>query len=341
MKRRLSIPGIRICAFLLFSVVASAEMNAQDLHYSQFYLNPMHLSPATTGVFKGDIRATALYRSQWQQVPVAYKTFSAAVEWKALERQNNQFSLGLMLQNDEAGDAGLSWLQLGATLGVARALNANHAISAGFGIALAQRSFDIGGLTFKNQWGGDTFNPKLPSGESFNRSSGLAPTLSAGLLWHFQQTDTRSQIVLGAGLSHLNEPIVSLGDFDERLARRISFLINAKWQINSLYDLVIVGSGQQMVQAEEWLFGAGIRRILTTGLANETTLQVCLSHRFQDAFIPAIQLERNNWTLGLSYDWNTSPFESATNGRGGIEIAVIWRRIPVPALKNVKSCPVF
>ena len=105
--------------------------------------------------------------------------------------------------------------------------------------------------------------------------------------------------------------------------------------------MVFIAEWQQMTRAKELLFGAGIRRILSSGLANETVLQMTLTHRLGDAIIPAIQLERNNWTLGMSYDWNTSAFETATRGRGGIEIAVIWRKIPAPVFKNVKSCPVM
>jgi hypothetical protein len=142
-------------------------------------------------------------------------------------------------------------------------------------------------------------------------------------------------------MAHLNKPLVSLGDFDVSLPRRISFYGNMILQLNERHDLVFCSEWQQMAKARELLFGAGIRRILTAGLANSTILQLTLSHRLHDAIIPAVQIERNNWTLGMSYDWNTSAFDMATRGHGGIEIAVIWRRIPVPALKIVKSCPVF
>lgn len=327
-----------IVTIVIATVLSSA---AQDLHYSQFYNNPMHLSPSATGIFKGDLRAATLYRSQWKNVPVAYETYSGSVEWKAVQRPRNMFSFGLQLQNDKAGDAGMSWLQLGANIGVAQALNQNHAISIGFGLALAQRSVDIDGLTFKNQWGGDVFDPGLPTGESFAPASGLAPTLSAGLQWQFEDNTARTRIDIGGGLAHINKPVVSLGDFAKKLPIRISCFANAYWQLQTRLDLVFVNNWQQMGAAKELLFGTGIRQILTTGLANETSLQFTIAHRLGDAFIPAIQVDRNNWTLGLSYDWNTSAFDTATRGRGGIEIAVIWRRVPVPVLPTVKSCPVF
>ena len=126
-------------------------VTAQDLHFSQFYHNPIHLNPASTGLFRGDMRAAALYRTQWSTVPVSYQTFSGAFDWKAMRRKGNLISAGLLLQHDQAGDAALRWTQIGFSGSVAHAIGATQALSAGFGIAFAQHSFDISGLKFKNR----------------------------------------------------------------------------------------------------------------------------------------------------------------------------------------------
>lgn len=326
---------------LPFICLVCGYVRGQDLHYAQFDLNPMQLNPAAAGVFQGDLRAALQYRSQWQQVPVAYKTYSGSFEWRIEQGRNSQFGLGLQLQQDKAGDAGLSWTQAGMNVSVGRIVFSNNLLAAGFGIALLQRKFDIGGLTFQNQWGGDYFNPDLPTGEHFNRTSGLAPSLSAGLLWHGRASQSRSEWTLSGGAAHLNRPVVSFDDTRNRLPERLSFFGKAYAQINTLYDLVLLGEYQQMTKARETVLGAGVRRILSTGIANETSVQFTLSFRLHDALIPAIQVERNNWLAGISYDCNLSPFNTATRGRGGIEIAAIWRRIPVPPPKTIISCPPF
>ncbi|MBL7829026.1 MAG: PorP/SprF family type IX secretion system membrane protein [Saprospiraceae bacterium] len=331
---------MRYSCFLIFWFVAAC-LGAQDLHYSQYYLNPMSLSPAATGMFHGDLRVACLYRSQWPSVPVGYETFSGAVDWKALERGRNRLAVGLMLQNDQAGDAGLSWVQLGGSIGVAHALSAEQTLGLGFGVSLVQRHFDLQALTFKNQWGGDSFNAALPTKETFYDASNFAPSFSTGLNWRYQSVEKRTQVNAGGGIAHLNRTVVNLGDFAYLLPRRISFYGNAVWQLHYLYDLVLMSEWQSMADAEELLFGAGIRYILSSGLANHTAIQFAVNYRLKDAIIPSIQIERNNWLVGISYDWNVSSFNTATNGRGGMEIAVIWRKIPVPALKTVKSCPPF
>jgi type IX secretion system PorP/SprF family membrane protein len=323
-------------------LLCSLPLAGQDLHFSQFYHHPMQLNPASTGIFKGNLRAAGLYRAQWQSVPVNYQTFAAAVDWKALRRDKDLLAVGFSLANDQAGDAGLSWTQVGATASVAHALGASQAISAGFGISVAQRAFDISGLTFKNQWAGDVFDPSRPTKEPFGARGNFFPSLSAGLNWHFERPESRTRLDIGAGATHLNRPVVSLGDFEgERLPLRVTFCANASLQMQKLLDAVFFAAAQEMARSREIIFGGGIRRVLTTGIANETAVQATLALRIGDALVPAVQVERNAWTIGLSYDWNISEFEVATGGRGGIEIAAVYRLVPVPPLKTVRACPIF
>lgn len=341
-----SIKHIRMRFFILVALAVSLSFtttSAQDLHFSQFYHNPMHLSPASTGMFRGDMRGAVLYRSQWTSVPVSYQTFAGAFDWKAIRNRTNMVSFGGLLQHDHAGDGVLSWNQIGITGSVAHAIGATQAIAAGFGVAFAQRNFDISGLKFKNQWGGDYFDPSLPSKETMGDRSGMIPTFSVGVNWLYEPGDTRTRIQTGIGLFHLNRPSSGFsGDSESRLPVRLTGHVQLTKQMGEWLDLIAVGALQQMNTAHEIIAGAGVRRILAmtqTGAA--TAVQFTLSSRLGDALIPAFQLERGSWTFGVSYDWNTSDFEAATNNRGGIELALIYRTLPVPPPKVFKACPIF
>lgn len=313
-------------------------LQAQDLHYSQFYLNPTHMSPALTGIFRGDLRAAGSYRSQWKSVPVSYQTFSGTVDWKTLKRDANLLSLGFQVQHDGAGDAALTWTQIGAMASVAHALGEHHALSAGAGLAFAQRSFDLSKLKFKNQWSGDLFDAALPTGENFDKNSGFAPTLSAGINWHYEPGDSRTRLDAGIGGFHLNQPNLNFrDDADRRLPVRLALVLNGAYQMGEFTDAVAFGAGQQMGEAREIVLGGGLRRVLSEYAA----VQFTLATRLGDALIPAFQVEWQNWVAGLSYDWNTSDFEIATNKRGGFEIAVVYRTLPVLPVKSFKSCPIF
>jgi type IX secretion system PorP/SprF family membrane protein len=333
---------IRLPVWALLLLSAWARLGAQDLHFSQFYHNPQQHNPAQTGMFEGDLRAAALYRSQWTTVPVNYRTFAGAVDWKASRWKTNLLSVGLLVEHDRAGDAALTWTQVGATVAVAHAVGAGQALSAGFGLGLAQRSFDIGGLAFRNQWTGDVYDPSLPTGETFNRTSGLSPTLSAGLAWLWQPAGSRRRLTAGLGAFHLNRPAVGFHDDTElRLPMRFALQAQAAWPVGPRFDLVGFVLAGQMASAREVVAGGGVRMPWTTGSGAFSALQFTLATRTGDALIPALQLEYQSWTVGVSYDWNRSAFEAATDGRGGVEVAVVYRPLPVPPLKNFKACPIF
>jgi type IX secretion system PorP/SprF family membrane protein len=328
---------IRLFTLIFLGVAALA--GAQDLHYSQFYHNPMHFGPAQTGAFDGDLRAMGLYRSQWSSVPVPFRTMALGADKKVLQRGNNTLAAGLLVQHDKAGDGGLTWTQVGLSASVAHALNPRHALSVGFGAGMAQRRFDISGLKFRNQWTGDVFDPALPTKETFEQSSGLKPTLSAGINWRFSMPDLRTGANVGLGVFHLNRPSVGFRDnAREPLPMRLALSANSTVRLNQNFDLVVFAGAWQMDKAQEILAGGGARMWLTP---DETALRFTIAARLGDAVIPALQYEFGDWTVGLSYDWNVSDFEAATRGRGGVEVAVVYRALPVPPVKTFKSCPIF
>lgn len=329
---------MRSPVFVVFALWFSSQVAAQDLHFSQFYHNPLHLNPALTGVFRGDFRAACSYRSQWSSVPVPYRTFSGTVDWKSLKRDLNLLSLGFQLQHDRAGDAALTWTQVGATASAAHALGERQALSAGLGLAVVQRGFDISKLTFRNQWSGDEFVAALPTGESFDKNSGFSPTLSAGLNWHYAPPNTHTHLNAGLGVLHLNRPNIHFrDDIAQKLPMRLTLIFNAALQLGEFTDIVAFGAAQRMSKAREIIAGGGLRRVLS----DDTAVQFSLATRLGDALIPAVQMEWREWTAGLSYDWNTSAFDIATGGRGGVEIAVVYRPLPVPPMRAFKACPVF
>lgn len=333
---------IRLVFLLLLAFIPGfTTVCAQDLHYSQFYNNPVHNNPASTGLFAGNLRANLHYRSQWEKVPVQYRTQAAGVEWKAMQKASTQITIGLLLQHDGAGDASLQWTQAGLNLALARTISNRQTISAGFGTALVQRSVDVSDLTFKNQWADGAFDASRPTKENFNRSSGLTPSLAAGLSWQYM-VNHHTRIQVGGGAFHLNPVNVNLVDDGTYiLPKRWSGQVSGTFQIHPQYDLVLFGMYQTMLKNNEIITGGGIRFWLADVPGNHIAAQVTMATRPGDALIPAFQIDYNAWTFGLSYDWNTSPFKIATQGRGGLELSLIYRALPVSQVPVFKACPIF
>ena len=69
-------------------------------------------------------------------------------------------------------------------------------------------------------------------------------------------------------------------------------------------------------------------------------LHLGLGLRLNDAWYPMVALTYKNLYAGLSYDFNFSNFDIATNGRGGPELSVIYRMTKVPT-GPFKPCPIY
>ena len=61
---------------LLFFV---PNIQAQDIHFSQFFQAPLLVNPSLTGVFNGDQRAIVQYRNQWDEF-APYTTYSFSID---------------------------------------------------------------------------------------------------------------------------------------------------------------------------------------------------------------------------------------------------------------------
>jgi type IX secretion system PorP/SprF family membrane protein len=328
-------PFVMLVLLLLGSTV---ETIAQDLHFSQAPLHATFQNPALTGVFDGDWRASGHYRSQWETVPVQYRTGSAATDLKSRAIGKNGLALGLLLAQDQAGDALLRWTQVGLQLSALHALDKTQVLSAGFGLQGIQRSFDASALKFNNQWDGDLFNPDLSSKEVLNNQSGIKASLSAGINWHFQDPINRTKVDAGIAGFHLNRPSLHFkSDLPSELPRRMGAYVQAYLQRNEWLDWFFFTQYQQMGSAREVLSGTGVRYWLD----DETALQLTGASRWKDALIPALQVQFRQWTVGLSYDVNYSPFKVATRRRGGFEVAVVYTSLPVKPIKDLKVCPTF
>ena len=65
---------------LYIGILLSIAGWSQDIHFSQFNVAPMVYSPASTGLFDGDVRFIANQRSQWRAVTIPYNTIGASVD---------------------------------------------------------------------------------------------------------------------------------------------------------------------------------------------------------------------------------------------------------------------
>lgn len=321
---------------------------AQDIHWSQFRLSPMNLSPAATAIFNGDVRFIGSYRNQWANFDqnVNYLTFSGSVDMKFFvpKLQNSLFGGGIIFNHDSAGDLGLDLTQIGLNGSYTHQLAQRHFLTIGLQGSVAQRRFGPN-LIVDNQWNGDVFDASLPTREPIDQATTSIADFSAGINYHYQKPSKRSKLDLGVALFHINEPGHSFYD-DEQLTypQRLSLYAIGTLGIGRRFDLLPMAMRQEQGPHSQTLLGLAGRIHLNTHVARKTAVQLGLNYRFNeleaDAWIPNLEIHYRTLLVGISYDINVSDFVINTNDRGGLELHLNYIITKV-RLDEAKICPIY
>ncbi|PSR11173.1 MAG: hypothetical protein DA408_12585 [Bacteroidetes bacterium] len=325
-------------------VLSSGHLWSQDPHFSQTFMAPLYLNPALTATSQWDIRVGGQWKEQWPQVPVAYRTFAAFYDQKIDPSwlSTGRLGVGLLFLHDQAGDGDLSWTQVGLRASYTLPLGPDQALSAGVGADVGQRAFRADQLQFGDQYNGEFFDPDQTTTEVFNsQSSGLA-SLVAGLHYQGAISQSRSQLNVGLAASHFNRPVISFfGDRDVPLPVWARGYAQGQLELNEDWDATLRGHYFRQGAYQEILLGGGVQYY---GLPAKQpiVLGAALAHRLGDAWIVELSaLYQQQWRVGISYDINTSAFQTATNGRGGLELAVHYYIMQAKPPVEFKSCPIF
>jgi len=119
-------------------VLLSTDVNAQDIHFSQYYASPLTLNPALTGKFDGLWRVTGIYRDQYrnapQQNPQAYMTPSASFDLSLLKNKlkTDALGVGAAVVYDQVG--GLKTMKASISAAYHKGLDKDNKYHLGFGV---------------------------------------------------------------------------------------------------------------------------------------------------------------------------------------------------------------
>ncbi|MEM1216016.1 MAG: PorP/SprF family type IX secretion system membrane protein [Bacteroidota bacterium] len=341
---------------VLLAVGFSAK--AQDIHFSQFYLSPLNLNPAMTGVMNCNIRLTANYRNQWASVlkSNSFRTYNMSYDQRIAVGRNDYFGIGATFWGDRAGEADFATVtgKLSASyskkMGGSR--NYGHYLVVGAEAGVAQRSLDFLKLRWGLQHDGNGgFDETALSGEemNFDRTEFLFGDLAAGLLW-FMTFDKNNSLYIGGAFHHLNRADQSFSSLDEDLLySRFTGHAGGEFLLSNRFGIlpgVIVMSQGPSFQVNA---GTSLKFLLGTGRqAGSQSWQIGLWTRISnkidsgvlnDAVIASTRFDFDQFSLGFSYDINVSPLRTASNGNGGFELALQYK-ICGPQRRGV-YCPSF
>lgn len=320
----------------------------QDINFSQFYEMPLLRNPALAGIFAGDYKAAAIYRSQWQSVTVPYRTIGLGLEYKKPigKNSNDFFTLGIQATNDIAGDSRLRRIQLFPAMNYHKSLSSEKDIylSAGIMFGPVIQRFDPSQLRFDDQFVNGSYSPANPTRQVFTNTGFTYWDIAAGLCFNsVAGTDTRYYI--GAGLFHFTKPKVAF-------QKQHDIVLNQKWVVNAGISTPISDVNKVIFYADYFMQG-GARLVQGGFLLNHDFFRenenqkIAFSggvfYRLKDAVMPVIKLDYNQLGIGLTYDINISKLKSASLFRGAYEITILYkayRNSPNTSAIKVR-CPAF
>ncbi len=310
---------------------------AQDVHFTQYGMQPLLQSPAMAGIGH-DMRGVLQYRNQWASVTTPFTTtaFSYDMQLKQKHGKAGFLAFGVNFFSDKAGDAKLKSSQGGLSVAYHIKTGENSTIGAGLFGGFGQRSIDPNGLQWGEQYDGIGYNAQLPTGESIAAQSFSFLDIGLGGVWHYNSTagakdvvaNQSTQATVGFGYFHVTRPTCTFLGAEEQLSAKMVIHGNARFALGE-GNSAIVPSFQYSKQgaSSEFMLGAMFRYVLTptskvTGINKGSALSIGPVLRVKDAVAIAALIEFGHMAFGLSYDVNTSDLSKASNGKGAFELCV-------------------
>lgn len=334
----------KTAAILVYLILSSSFLKAQDPHFSQFFASPLTLNPAFTGKFDGTFRVAGNYRNQWPAFNNVYTTSTLSIDFDILKNRLPDFDrwgVGILALTDKAGAGVLTNNYVGLSTSYSKALDENgfKQIAVGFQGTYGQKRLDRNKLLFEDQltpYGFTGVTQETFSGEENLNVNYL--DVNAGLLFS-ASTDESNNFYLGASLYHVNRPHQSFMGANWNIATRTTVSAGGYFPVSDILTFHTSGIFQYQAQSTETVVGGALAALLDDQNENPTNVYAGLWYRLNDALIPYVGLEFSGIRLGASYDVNVSSLKAASQSRGGMEISLIYVKKPA-GYKGI-PCPKF
>ena len=336
--------------FCAVSFGSCLEGYAQDGQFSQYYSSALYLNPALAGA-EPDITFSSNYRQQWRSIVQPYTTnqVSLIVPYHVPKiKDSHKGGAGFSFFNDRAGDGNLKTLGVNLTAAYNLAISNNGLNYLSFGLqgGFMQKSIDYSNLEWGSQYSNSLgFDPNTPVNEANLTSTRLYPDINAGLIYYYNAAKnyhyTDFSAYFGVSGYHLNQPNES---FVRGLSSRLPMLLKGHtgFEYNVSKKLNISPNAIVFLQNARYQVNAGFYltyalKQTNFGVVNSTNLILGTWYRLDDSFIVSAGLSGSFYTVGFSYDLNSSNLRNYTNGRGAYELSLTLRRVTKNRIKRFST----
>jgi type IX secretion system PorP/SprF family membrane protein len=324
--------NILLKGFSIFiAITFSYSGFSQDIHFSQFFETPLLRNPALAGIFSGDLRLQAVYRTQWNSVTTPYQTGSFNAEYKLPLGSSNDFlSIGGEILYDKAGTVALTATHILPTVNYHKSLSQekNMYLSIGFMGGIVQRKLDRSKMTTNSQFNGSSYDGSLNDGETFPNSGYTYADGSVGMSFNSQIGSSEDDnLFIGAAYHHVNksDKISFYQNTQVRLDPKWVFSAGVRMGVTDFSYVTFHGDYSKQGSSTETIGGALYSYKLDDPADPRYIFSAGAFIRWKDAIIPVAKMEFKPISISVSYDANVSQLKTASNGRGGFELSISYQ----------------
>ncbi len=323
---------IRYLGILTGLLMLVGAGHAQDPVFSQFYASGLYLNPAMAGV-EPNWTLSMNHRNRWvTSASDPYVTTQASLIMPFYNKdvdQRHWGGAGISVFIDRAGSGLFKTTGVNASMAYNVPVSSMHSVllSAQLGVLYKALGRDL-------QWG-EQYNPDSPGGvdvatgptEFYN--SKLMPDVGAGFMYYYNAGRNTNQkgasAYLGLAANHLNEPNESLipGEITP-LPIMIKAHAGFEASISSRFNI----SPNVIYAAQDQFHQLNAGAYFTFNFSFHENIYVPKAlilggwYRLEDAVIASIGLSNDYFTLGFSYDMNSSHLRYPSYSKGAYEISL-------------------
>lgn len=334
---------------ILFTLLCSLSISAmaQDPHFSQFYASPLTLNPALTGRFDGSMRFASNYKNQWPSINNAFTTGTASLDFPILGNRIPEFDtwgVGIIGLSDQSGNKILRNNYVGLSTAYSKSLDENgyHQLTVGFQGVMAYKRLDVSMADFEDEL--TPFGFTGVTSEIFSNQQVAINyfDLNAGVMYS-ASTNGYNSFYAGVSMYHINRARETFMGGNYFLEPRMTFHGGGYSPIGAGGNTMVHASfiHQRQSGASETVLGGAVSYSFNGDEDQPTALYLGGWYRLKDALIPYVGLEVQNFRFGLTYDLNSSSLRTASAGRGGTEMSLIYIFKPADPFLRKNNCPKF
>jgi type IX secretion system PorP/SprF family membrane protein len=315
--------------YLLFSILFSFSLLAQDPHFTQFFSAPFTINPAYTGVFDGRLRVMTNYRQQWANFVTPFTTAVIAGDVKvgSLQGVSTQqpINIGMQLMQDQSmgGAFRSSFAGLLASYHVNVDAVGDRSLGVGLSFNYGNRIMDFSSLSFDRQFASNGFNLSLPNGEAAMQNMKPFYSIGAGLLYRYASPLNGTFFDIGLSGYHFNKPVQTIFDDPLRiLPVRWSAQVTVQQYVGDVSLINIKAIYQKQASIEYVLTGLSMAR--SFGDENQFLVGTGFWYRLGESVAPYAFCEVSGLKIGFSYDV-TNITKQPLAPASSLELSLQWR----------------